>query len=51
MKTAFEKYFLMKMRLGAAVPWFDRLALRGVGLSLVEPIAAEPDYNLKQPLP
>nr|RNJ69460.1 MAG: sulfide:quinone reductase [Leptolyngbya sp. IPPAS B-1204] len=38
-KTAFEQYFLAKMRLGAAVPWFERLALRGVGLSLVEPIA------------
>ncbi|NJO72630.1 MAG: FAD-dependent oxidoreductase [Leptolyngbyaceae cyanobacterium RM1_406_9] len=51
MKTAFEKYFLMKMRLGTAVPWFERLALRSVGLSLVEPIAAEPGYNLKQLLP
>ncbi|MBF1999988.1 MAG: FAD-dependent oxidoreductase [Synechococcales cyanobacterium M58_A2018_015] len=38
-KTAFEQYFLAKMRLGAAVPWFERLALRGVGLSLVEPTA------------
>jgi len=38
MKTAFEKYFLMKMRLGAAVPWFERLGLWGVGLSLVETI-------------
>ncbi len=37
MKTAFEKFFLTKMRLGVAVPWFERLGLRGVGLSLVEP--------------
>ncbi|QZZ21698.1 FAD-dependent oxidoreductase [Leptothermofonsia sichuanensis E412] len=38
-KTAFEQYFLAKMRLGAAVPWFERLALKGVGLLLVEPLA------------
>ncbi|MBG0742423.1 MAG: NAD(P)/FAD-dependent oxidoreductase [Cylindrospermopsis raciborskii KL1] len=38
MKTAFEKYFLLKMRLGTAVPWFEELALRGIGLSLVRPI-------------
>ncbi|MDB9524664.1 FAD/NAD(P)-binding oxidoreductase [Oscillatoria sp. CS-180] len=38
MKTAFEKYFLMKMRFGSAVPWFERLGLRGVGLSLTERI-------------
>jgi sulfide:quinone oxidoreductase len=39
-KTAFEQYFLAKMRLGAAVPWFERLALKGAGLSLVEPLAS-----------
>ncbi|MEN9224290.1 MAG: FAD-dependent oxidoreductase [Thermostichus sp. HHBFW_bins_43] len=38
MKTAFEQYFLAKMRWGWAVPWFERLSLRGVGLSLVEPV-------------
>ncbi|MGF1602075.1 MAG: NAD(P)/FAD-dependent oxidoreductase [Thermosynechococcaceae cyanobacterium] len=38
MKTAFEKYFLAKMRWGAAVPWPERLGLWGVGLSLVEPV-------------
>ena len=47
MKTAFEKYFLMKMRLGTAVPWFERLGLRGVGLSLVEPLATQSTGNLK----
>ncbi|WP_205369608.1 NAD(P)/FAD-dependent oxidoreductase [Thermoleptolyngbya sp. PKUAC-SCTB121] len=41
-KTAFEQYFLAKMRFGAAVPWFERFALRGVGLSLVEPLANSP---------
>jgi sulfide:quinone oxidoreductase len=39
-KSAFERYFLAKMRYGAAMPWFERLGLRGVGLSLVEPIKA-----------
>ncbi|MGB7414663.1 MAG: sulfide:quinone reductase, partial [Thermosynechococcaceae cyanobacterium] len=43
MKTAFEKYFLAKMRWGAAVPWPERLGLWAVGLSLVEPVPeAEP---------
>jgi sulfide:quinone oxidoreductase len=37
-KTAFARYFLAKMRFGVGVPWFERLGLRGVGLSLVEPI-------------
>lgn len=38
MKTAFEQYFLAKMRWGSAVPWFERLGLRAVGLSLLEPV-------------
>lgn len=38
MKTAFEQYFLAKMRWGSAVPWFERLGLRFVGLSLLEAI-------------
>jgi len=40
MKTAFEQYFLTKMRRGWAVPWFERLGLRSVGLSLVEPVTS-----------
>jgi len=44
MKTAFEKYFLMKMRFGTAVPWFERLGLQGVGLSLVEPIEVNHEF-------
>ena len=38
LKSAFEQYFLAKMRWGWAVPWFERLSLQGVGLSLIEPI-------------
>ncbi|MTJ55606.1 NAD(P)/FAD-dependent oxidoreductase [Anabaena sp. UHCC 0253] len=43
MKVAFEKFFLMKMRLGMSVPWFERWGLRILGLSLVAPI---PDSQL-----
>ncbi len=39
LKSAFEQYFLAKMRWGWAVPWFERLSLQGVGLSLIEPIS------------
>ncbi|NES98391.1 MAG: NAD(P)/FAD-dependent oxidoreductase [Desertifilum sp. SIO1I2] len=37
-KTAFEQYFLAKMRWGSAVPWFERLGLQLFGLSLIEPL-------------
>lgn len=40
-KTAFEQFFLAKMRWGLAVPWFERLGLRILGLSLVEPLERE----------
>lgn len=38
-KTAFEHYFMTKMRRGAAVPWFERLGLKAMfGVDLVKPI-------------
>jgi len=37
-KIAFEKFFLAKMRWGLAVPWFERLGLKMLGLSLVETV-------------
>lgn len=38
-KTAFEQYFMTKMRRGAAVPWFERLGLKALfGVDLVKPI-------------
>ncbi|WP_427160288.1 NAD(P)/FAD-dependent oxidoreductase [Aliinostoc sp. HNIBRCY26] len=37
-KAAFERYFLAKMRLGTAVPWFEKLMLKLLGLSLVAPL-------------
>ncbi|WP_008317933.1 NAD(P)/FAD-dependent oxidoreductase [Leptolyngbya sp. PCC 6406] len=42
-KALFEQYFMTKMRLGAAVPWYERLGLRMMfGVDLVKPIAATP---------
>lgn len=38
-KTAFEQYFMTKMRRGAAVPWFERLGLKALfGVDLVRPV-------------
>jgi len=37
----FEQYFMTKMRLGIAVPWYEQLGLRMMfGVDLVKPIAA-----------
>lgn len=39
LKAAFERYFLLKMRWGLSVPWFERWGLRLLfGLSLVRPL-------------
>lgn len=43
MKTAFEKYFMDKMRVGWTMPWFERAGLRAIGLPLVEPMAPSPE--------
>lgn len=45
-KTAFEKYFMDKMRVGWTMPWFERAGLRLLGLPLVEPIV--PSEELMQ---
>jgi sulfide:quinone oxidoreductase len=38
-KTAFEQYFMTKMRHGVAVPWFERLGLKALfGVDLVRPV-------------
>lgn len=39
-KTAFEKYFMAKMRVGWTMPWFERAGLRAIGLPLVEPVGS-----------
>ena len=46
-KTAFEKFFLTKMRWGMAVPWFERWGLRVLGFSLIEPITTESVEDLR----
>lgn len=39
-KAAFEQYFMTKMRMGAAVPWFERLGLKVLfGVDLVKPMS------------
>lgn len=43
-KTAFEKYFMDKMRVGWTMPWFERVGLRAIGLPLVEPIVPSPEW-------
>ncbi len=48
LKTAFEQYFLAKMRWGWAVPWFERWGLKGVGLSLVEPLPSSEGQPLSK---
>lgn len=46
-KSAFEKFFLAKMRLGLSIPWFERWGLQMMGLSLVEPIPDRSNPNLE----
>lgn len=48
LKTAFEKFFLTKMRRGMSIPWFERLGLRLLGLALTEPIPALSEKNLQK---
>ncbi len=49
-KTAFEKYFMDKMRVGWPMPWFERLGLRMIGLPLVEPLSSETALNITPPI-
>lgn len=42
MKLAFEEYFLLKMKMGLGVPWFEKLGLRLLfRLSLLKPLSVE----------
>lgn len=47
MKTAFEQYFLGKMRLGRTMPWFERWALQAIRLPLVEPMSVPVSAELQ----
>ena len=43
-KAAFEKYFLIKMKLGWGLPWFEILGLRILfGLSLLKNCDSTPE--------
>lgn len=46
-KAAFEQYFMTKMRVGAAVPWFERLGLKALfGVDLVKPVPVPTQSNI-----
>lgn len=50
MKLGFEKYFLLKMRMGWTIPWFERWGFRAIGLPLVELIQPEASLDLSPPI-
>lgn len=50
MKLGFEKYFLLKMRMGWTIPWFERWGFRAIGLPLVELIQLEASLDLSPPI-
>ncbi len=46
-KAAFEEYFLLKMRFGLGLPWFESLGLRLLfGLSLLKPLPSSQEKEL-----
>jgi sulfide:quinone oxidoreductase len=46
-KAAFEEYFLLKMRWGLGMPWFEKLGLRLLfGLSMLQALKTPEDNNL-----
>jgi sulfide:quinone oxidoreductase len=51
MKLGFEKYFLLKMRMGWTIPWFERWGFRAIGLPLVEMVQLESSLVLSPPIP
>jgi sulfide:quinone oxidoreductase len=50
MKLGFEKYFLLKMRMGWTIPWFERWGFRAIGLPLVERVQPEVSLDLPPPI-
>ncbi|MCG8366486.1 MAG: sulfide:quinone reductase, partial [Pseudanabaenales cyanobacterium] len=51
-KAAFEEYFMLKMRLGVGVPWFEQLGLRMLfGLSLVKSLPPTQEKQLASASP
>lgn len=51
-KAAFEEYFLLKMRFGLGMPWFEKLGLRLLfGLSMLRLIELDEDNKLPRATP
>ncbi|MCG9890023.1 MAG: NAD(P)/FAD-dependent oxidoreductase [Thermosynechococcaceae cyanobacterium MS004] len=50
MKLGFEQYFLLKMRMGWTIPWFERWGFRAIGLPLVERVQPESSLDLSPPI-
>jgi sulfide:quinone oxidoreductase len=45
-KAAFEEYFLLKMRWGLGMPWFEKLGLRLLfGLSMLQSLQTSEENN------
>ncbi len=51
-KAAFEEYFMLKMRLGVGVPWFEQLGLQTLfGLSLIKSLPPTQEKELASASP
>lgn len=49
-KAAFEEYFMMKIRWGVGMPWYERLGLRALfGLKLLRNLSGEPQTLPPEP--
>ncbi|MEL6554516.1 MAG: hypothetical protein AAFQ63_13755 [Cyanobacteria bacterium J06621_11] len=48
-KAAFEKYFMVKMRTGVGMPWFEKLGLRTLfGLKMFKPLERMPTAGKRE---
>jgi sulfide:quinone oxidoreductase len=47
-KAAFEEYFMVKMRTGLGMPWFEKLGLRTLfGLQMLKPLGMSQSKGLQ----
>ena len=50
-KAAFEEYFMVKMRIGVGLPWFEKLGLRTLfGLKMLKPLSEPLSVSLSEAL-